>query len=417
MAGCAGMATVTPVFRRATAPFCAVLLALTAAGCLGDDGDDEPRAPEGVLTVYASMPARGLSADEAAAVEAGARLAFRRARGKAGPHTVRLVRLDSTRAAGEPWDPGQVQANAERAGDDPSAVAYIGELDLGASAISVPVTNDAGLLQVSPLDSLTSLTQAPPGRAGRGAPERYYPTGRRTFLRLTPNDLHEVELLTARVGTLGAQRVALVAGEGVYAEELVSQLAERLRRVGHTLIAVDNLTDDPASPDAAAAQLAKERPEAIVYAGHGDRPAERLLASLARTLPGTPVLMGSGVLDRAPLPFGQAPVRVEAYSTLRPAASYGPRAERLLESVRRSFGDAAARPEALYGHEAARLVLDAVAEGGGRRGAVVRAALGQGSRRSAVGSYEITRSGDVTGPPLTLYRLDNGLFGPPVGPR
>ena len=34
----------------------------------------------------------------------------------------------------------------------------------GASAISVPVTNDAGLLQVSPFDSLTSLTRAPPGQ-------------------------------------------------------------------------------------------------------------------------------------------------------------------------------------------------------------------------------------------------------------
>ena len=70
----------------------------------------------------------------------------------------------------------------------------------------MPVTNDAGLLQVSPFDSLTSLTRAPPGRAGRGAPERYYPTGQRTFLRLTPNDLREVELLTGRLGTLGRAR-------------------------------------------------------------------------------------------------------------------------------------------------------------------------------------------------------------------
>ena len=388
------------------------MLALTLGGCLGDDGDDARKGPQGVLTVYASLPARGLSADEAAAVEAGARLAFHRARDRAGPHRVRLVRLDSSRAAGEPWDPGQVQANAERAGDDPSAVAYIGELGLGASAISVPVTNDAGLLQVSPLDSLTSLTQAPPGRAGRGAPERYYPTGRRTFLRLTPNDLREVELLTGRLGTLGARRVALVAGEGVYAEELVSQLAERLRRAGHTLLPVDNLTDDPTAPRARVAKMAEERPDAIVYAGLGDRPAERLLAALGDTLPTTPVLVGSGVLDRAPLGVGAAPERVEAYSSLRPTASYGRSAQRLLESVRRRYGPAAARPEALYGYEAARLVLDAVAEGGSRRAAVVRSALRPRSRRSAVGRYEINRSGDVTGPPLTLYRLENGSFRP-----
>ncbi len=402
------------MLRRGTAPLCAVLLALTAAGCLGDDGDDPPQAPRGVLTVYLSLPGRGLSADEAAAVEAGARLAFQRAHGKAGPHTVRLVRLDSTRAAGEPWDPGQVQANAERATDDPSAVAYIGELGLGGSAISVPVTNDAGLLQVSPFDSLTSLTRAPPGSAGRGAPERYYPTGKRTFLRLTPNDLREVELLTGRIGALGAKRVALVAGEGVYAEELVSQLAERLRRAGHTLLPIDNLTDDPTAPRARVEQVVAERPDAIVYAGLGDRPAERLLAELATALPETPVFVGSGVIDRAPLRFGAAPARVQAYSSLRPAASYGRGARHVLKAVQRVSGASVARTEALYGYEAARLVLDAVAEGGSRRPAVVRAALRPRSRRSVVGTYEINRSGDVTGPPLTLYRLEDGLFRPLV---
>ena len=160
-------------------------------------------------------------------MEAGARLAFRQAHGHAGPHAVRLVRLDSTSAPGEPWDPGQVQTNAEKARDDPSAVAYIGELGLGASAVSLPVTNDGDLLQIAPLESLTSLTRAPPGRAARGAPDRYYPTGRRTFLRLVPNDLRVADLITARVSELDAERVALVTGEGVYAEELTSQVAER----------------------------------------------------------------------------------------------------------------------------------------------------------------------------------------------
>ena len=275
------------------------------------------------------------------------------------------MRLDSTRATDKPWDPGQVQANAERASDDPSAVAYIGELGLGGSAISVPVTNDAGLLQVSPFDSLTSLTRAPPGIAGRGAPERYYPTGQRTFLRLTPNDLREVDLLTGRLGNLGARRVALVAGEGVYAEELVSQLAERLRRAGHTLLAIDTLTDDPAAPRARVAQIVEERPDAIVYAGLGDRPFDRLLTALATALPGTPVLAGSGVLERAPLRFGPAPARVEAYSSLAPAASYGP--GRALLKRGTPLGSGGGAPRGAVRVEAARLVLDAVAKGGSRR--------------------------------------------------
>jgi ABC-type branched-subunit amino acid transport system substrate-binding protein len=61
-----------------------------------------------------------------------------------------------------------VSANAKRAAEDPKAIAYLGELAYGASAISVPVTNDAQLLQVSPTDTLTSLTQSPIGRPRAG---------------------------------------------------------------------------------------------------------------------------------------------------------------------------------------------------------------------------------------------------------
>jgi branched-chain amino acid transport system substrate-binding protein len=395
--------------RRRTRAALALALAAALGGCLGGD-DERPAEPGGPLTIYMSLPARGLEADEAAAVEAGGRLALARAGGRVGGRAVRMVRLDSTKAPGTSWDPGQVEANAERASDDPSAIAYVGELDQGASAVSVPVTNDAGLFQVSPLDSLTSLTRTPPGRAGRGAPERYYPTGRRSFLRLVPNDLREADLLTARVETLGAERVALVAGDGVYGVELASQLAQRLRRAGRTIVASEALRDEPGAARSAVAAVAEARPDVVVYSGAGDRPAALLFAEVARALPATPVLVTSGVLARAPLRFGAAPASVEAFSSLRPVADYGPGAQRLLEAVRRRAGARAARAEALYGYEAVRLVLDAVRDDGPRRAAVLLAGLRPGVRRARFGTYVVRPGGDVSGPPMTLYRLRDGGF-------
>lgn len=402
------------MLRRGTASLCA--LALVLGGCLGGDEQPASQGRHGTLTVYASLPRHGLSADEAVAVEAGARLALREAGGRTGGRAIRLVRLDSSKAPGEPWDPGQVQANAERARDDPSAIAYIGELGLGASAVSVPVTNEAGMLQVSPLESLTSLTRAPPGRAGRGAPERYYPEGRHTFVRLVPNDLREAELITARVADLGAERPAIVKGEGVYAEELAAQLAQRLRGAGRAPIDGADLSDDPESARSIVAELVADRPDAIAYAGLGGRPAERFLAALAHSLPATPVLAGGGILARAPFRFGEAPRQVEAYGRVRPAAGYGRSAGRILERVSRAYGAAASRPEALYGYEAAQVILDAVRSGGSDRPAVVRAAFGARPRRSPIGSYQVLPSGDVAGPPMTLYRMENGAFEPVTEP-
>src|SRR5205814_4072216 len=135
----------------------------------------------------------GVSAPAADAVASGERLALEDASGRAGGHRLRLVELDDTAPGkGLTWDPSVVEQNAKRAAKDPSTIAYIGELDYGGSAISVPVTNGRSILQVSPGDGLTSLTQVQPG-SFKTSPARYYPNGRRTFVRLVPNDLRQAE--------------------------------------------------------------------------------------------------------------------------------------------------------------------------------------------------------------------------------
>jgi branched-chain amino acid transport system substrate-binding protein len=148
----------------------------------------------------------------AAAVAAGERLALADAGHRAGALRVRLRHLDSTDPGDRLSDPDRVSANAEQAADDETAIAYIGELDYGASAVSVPITNDAGILQVSPGDGLTSLTRSVPGRP-RAGPERYYPTGERSFLRLVPNDLLQAEVMLEQIRERGARRLALVFDE------------------------------------------------------------------------------------------------------------------------------------------------------------------------------------------------------------
>ena len=152
--------------------------ALALSGCLGDGGGDEPTRIEGdTATVYSSAPRHGASAAAASAVVAGERRALAEAGGRAGGLRIRFRELPATDDEPDhPWDPALVSENADTAADDPSAIAYLGELDYGATAVSLPITNDAGLLQVSPGDGLTSLTQRPPGRP-RAGPERYYPSG------------------------------------------------------------------------------------------------------------------------------------------------------------------------------------------------------------------------------------------------
>src|SRR6185437_555367 len=117
----------------------------------------------------------------------GIKLALSQANNKAGNFNVKYVELDDSTAAAGKWDPTQTGANARQAAGDSKAVFYIGEFNSGASEVSIPITNQAGLAQVSPANTYVGLTTNPAGSAGGGAQEDF-PTRARDYLPIGPID-------------------------------------------------------------------------------------------------------------------------------------------------------------------------------------------------------------------------------------
>ena len=301
-------------------------------------------------TVYSSAPRHGVSAAVARAVAAGERRALVDAGGRAGGLRIRLRELPTTEdEPRHPWDPALVSTNTHRAADDPSAIAYLGELDYGATAVSLPITNDAGLLQVSPADGLTSLTRRPPGRP-RAGPERYYPSDERSFVRVGPSDLEEAKWLVGRVRTSGGLRLATVFDREIYGRELAGQIAALARRAGIEPVASEEFRGELDEIPEIAQELAEAKPDGVIYLGVAAHGTGRLLGEIDSAVPSVPLFASSGVLaaqDDLALPAGAN--RVEAV---------GP----------------ALGPERA-GYDAMRLVLDAVDDGQRDRGRVIAAAL------------------------------------------
>ena len=324
-------------------------ISVVLAGCLGNGADDESHVIKGeTATVYSSVPQHGVSAATAAEVIAGERQALDERGGRAGGLRIRFRRLPATDERDQAWDPGLVAENAHTAADDPTAIAYLGELDYGATAVSLPITNDAGLLQVSPGDGLTSLTRRVPGRP-RAGPERYYPTDRRTFVRIGPTDLDEVDRIVARLVSRGDTRFALLFDREIYGRELAAQILDRARRAGLTAVATEEYRGQVADIPDIARDLAEGQPDAVVQLSVAGRGTIPTLVAIDDDLPGVPVFASSGILALPELALPAGPRRIEA------------------------FGPAISPREA--GRRAMRLVLDAVEEGGRDRRKVISAAL------------------------------------------
>jgi ABC-type branched-subunit amino acid transport system substrate-binding protein len=168
-------------------PALLVALAGTAIGCGTDEATGDPS-----LTVYVSTPLSGRDARDGLAVADGARAALAAAGEEAGGVAVEVAVLDSGPGASatEPTpgraDPVRAAANAREATEDSTAIAYIGELDSETTRTSLPITNDARLLQISPLAGDPGLVAEFEG--SDELPVEVQPSGSRTFGTLATLD-------------------------------------------------------------------------------------------------------------------------------------------------------------------------------------------------------------------------------------
>ena len=387
-------------------PMLAAMLAL--ASCGGGSGR-ETRVPGHTLTIYSSLPRHGVGARVGAAFAAGEQLALADAHGHVGSRRVRLVDLDDSDPGGPIWSPSVVEENARRAVADPTTIAYIGELDLGGSAVSVPVTNDSNVLQVSPGDGLTSLTRSDPGGSTASGPERYYPSDRRTFLRLVPTDRLQAQTLVAWALQQGATRLAVVQDERLFSHELAAEAVVAAARAHLAVVGVADAKDDPTSYPGLAVAVAQMKPDAVLYTGVGAPATGGLLDAIRAALPHAHLYASSALATASPPPAELA-ASVDVVKPALPASRYPPDGRRVLARLGAELG-APVAAEALYGYEAMEVVLDAIrraGRAGNDRVAVARMALVPRTRRSVLGTYSLTAGGDTSTTDFGAYTLSGG---------
>src|SRR5215472_11943291 len=231
--------------RRTTAIAALAVVALAAGAC--SSSTSSPSSSGGkTVHFYSSLPMQGASSAQTVPLVNGIKLALAQAGGKAGQWTVKYTVLDDSTAAAGKWDPGQTAANARLVASDPKAVYYMGEFNSGASAVSIPILNQAGVPQVSPANTYVGLTTNLPGSAP-GEPQKYYPTGKRTYMRIVPIDSIQAAADLMAMKQAGCAKVAVANDKEAYGAGL-AQLLE-LEKGFYGVTNSSNTGIDPTAPN------------------------------------------------------------------------------------------------------------------------------------------------------------------------
>jgi branched-chain amino acid transport system substrate-binding protein len=131
----------TSLLKPLLAAACAASLAVVS-GC-GEEQSRGGTVPGDTLTIFSSLPLQGAHAAQAQSIVNAEKLALRDSGGRVGEFKINFASADDSTAGGDRvgWDPDKTAENGRKAVENVRTIAYIGELDSGATAVSLPITN------------------------------------------------------------------------------------------------------------------------------------------------------------------------------------------------------------------------------------------------------------------------------------
>jgi branched-chain amino acid transport system substrate-binding protein len=399
----------------------ASVLALSACGSSSSSSSSSSASASGggssgggkTIDVYSSLPLQGASSAQTGPLVNGIKLALSQAGNKAGPFTVNYQSLDDSTAAAGKWDPGQTAADARKAAADPKAVYYIGEFNSGASEVSIPILNQAGIPMVSPANTYVGLTTNLPGSAP-GEPQKYYPTGKRNYLRIVPIDSIQGAADLIAMKQAGCTKVAVANDKEAYGAGLATLLGLEKGFYGVTI--TSNTGIDPTAPNfrSYASTIQGQGADCFFFSGIVSNGAVQLTKDVHAALPKAKIFAPDGACtdsytaqSKGGVPASIDPLIQCTVATLD-LPSY-PGGKDFLAAYKAKYGSAQPDPYAIYGYEAMKLGLDTIAKLGAQgsdKAAVLKALFATTSRASVLGNYGFDKNGDTTLKSYGLYKVN-----------
>ena len=392
------------------------VLALALAAC----GDDEPSGQgdgdggQKTLTVYSSLPLQGAQRPQTTDMVKGIELALEQAGNRAGDFQIKYESLDDSTAQAGSWTPEATYV--ERAQGGPGRrhrdlhrrvqLRRVGDLDPGPQRVRRP-PDQPGQHRRRP-----HVRRA--GRRPRRA-DKYYPSGRRTYVRIVPKDTIQGAALATVMKEDGCTKVQMTNDKEVYGAGLATNIQSAADEQGLEIIANDPIDKDAPNYRSLASKAADAGADCFVFSGITANNAVQLYKDFEAALPDAKLYGPDGVAEAGFVDpkEGGIPPDVAAkvnltVATLSPE-DYPPDGQEFFDSFREKYDEPNPNPYAIYGYEAMRLALDAIERSEtGAKEDILAALFETKDRESVLGAYSIDENGDTTLTDYGLYKVEDG---------
>jgi branched-chain amino acid transport system substrate-binding protein len=380
----------------------------TTASCGPVESGGE-RPPQAVIA--SDLPMQGAARARSEQMVEAIRVELERRDWRAGSVAIGFEACDDSLQRSGEWDRGKCEQNARAYARDPKVIGVVGTYNSGCAEAMLPILNRAPggpVPMISPGNTLVCLTKAS-ASCEDGAPERYYPSGKRNYARVVPTDADQGAGLASFARQRKLRRVYVLQAQDDPTSAGQARAFTRAARELGIEVAGEGSWDPKARDYRRLMEKVKSaRPEAVLLAGLTEQNGGRLVqekVAIVGTNDRVALLAPDGFAQQSTITAAGPASRGMFVTTPGRSPDALPRSgQRFVEDLRKRVAGRPLELYAPYAGQAAAVLLDAIARSGNERRRVSDALPGLSVNDGIVGDFAFDGSGDTTLRAITVSR-------------
>ena len=419
-------------------------LALVAAGCGGGNDNSSgsgggggggvkalPASSCGPLTyegegspdyiIATDLPMQGGSRTQTLQMVGAIKYQLQQQDWKAGDYKIGFQACDDSTAQLGKWDADKCSANAHAYAQNSKLLGVVGTFNSGCAAIEIPVANQApggGLLLLSPANTYGCLTEPCAG----DEPEKYYPTGKRTYARVAPSDPNQGAVDAKFLQSQGVKSVSILNDKEAYGLGVAKNFEGAAKALGMKVTGFTAYDPKQANFRALFTRIKDQKPDAVFIGGLIDENSGQLIndkvAILGPNNGAVKLMLPDGFTTDAVFQRseGGTPNAKDAYFSVAGVGidKYKGAALKFINGFKSTLGGKAVDPYAILGAQAGIVLLNAIKDSDGTRPDVIKKVFATKVDNGLIGNFEFNENGDLSGAKgaavlFTIYKGTNKL--------
>jgi branched-chain amino acid transport system substrate-binding protein len=404
------------------------VLALVAAGCGGkkSSGGSAAALPASSCSdiyyqgsgkpqylIASDLPLQGSGRTQTVQMTEAIKFVLKQHNFKAGKYTVGYQSCDDATAQLGKWASEKCSANGNAYANNKAVIGVIGTFNSGCAEIIIPVLNrapDGPVGMVSPANTYVGLTHSGPGTAS-GEPDKYYPTGKRNYIRIVAADDFQGAADAQLAQQLGLKKIYVLNDKEAYGLGVATDFRNSATKLKIGIAGFAAWNGKASSYEGIATKIKQSGADGVFLGGlvceNGGKLVKDLRAGLG---PNVKLLSPDGFTPISAVVQGAGQAAEGQYVSVAglPNEQLGPTGQKFVKDFGATQSSGQVDPYSSYAAQAAEVVLTAIEKSDGTRANVAENLFKTDVTDGILGTFKINAQGDTNANPVSIYQIKSG---------